>query len=223
MVNKVFEINADYKLDFKDVVEQLSKHILQKTFEKLKFINDREEFDEGANELELRKKMEVLMTLKDVLSALVESFEYFPAEVSSLILADFRLLQLCENIFYEMYNGYKNWKLGDFAVQLQPIMDSIVEDTIELWEVIFIRFRWVILNTGDVEVNKVPLKDITAVFKAVVAGFGTVLSLGSKNKDRKRNLMLLERIIDRWDIESFIVELGEDGLESKDIEPAVLE
>ena len=152
------------------------------------------------------------MTLKDVLSALLQVFEFFPPEVSCLVLTDYRLLQFCENIFYEMYSAYKYWKMGDFAVQLHPIMDSIVEDTISLWEMIFTRFRQVLLNTGEVEINKVPFKDIIGVFKAVVGGFGTVLSLGSKNKDKKRNLMLLERIIDKWDIEAFIVDLGEDGL-----------
>jgi hypothetical protein len=66
------------------------------------------------------------MTLKDTLSALLQSFQFFPSDVSSQICVDFRLLQFCENIFYEMYNGYKFWKLGDLSVKLLPIMDSII-------------------------------------------------------------------------------------------------
>lgn len=172
--------------------------------------------------MEIIKKVEVLMMIKDVLSALQQSFHFFAPEISSIILADFKLLQYCENIYYEVYNGYKNWKLGDCAVPLKPLMDSIAEDTVDLWESIFIRFKQVLLNTGDVDLSRLPDKEITGVFKQVVMGFGTVLSLGTKNKDKKRNLMLLERITERVDLEELIIELNEDGLEKREIEPGQL-
>jgi hypothetical protein len=56
--------------------------------------------------------MKVFLTLKDTLSCLSQAFEFYPAEASSLILTYPLLLQYIENIYYEIYQGYKNWDLG---------------------------------------------------------------------------------------------------------------
>lgn len=47
----------------------------------------------------------------------------------------------------------------------------------------------------------------------VLRNFGVVLSLGSKNKDKKRNLMLLERLVLESELDDFITEMIEEGQE----------
>jgi hypothetical protein len=71
--------------------------------------------------------------------------------------------------------------------------------------------------------GKIPVKDIVTTFQELLRNFGTVLSLGSKNKDKKRNFMLLERILDRWEMEEFLHELDNDGLDKKGIEPTIIQ
>lgn len=92
MVSKVFSINESYVDDFRDVVKELEK-IMESTFKMIKYIHDRSEFNEQPTEIELRKKMKVCMTLKDILGCLAQAFQYFKAEAWVLVLTNPLLLQ----------------------------------------------------------------------------------------------------------------------------------
>lgn len=141
MVKKLFELHEDYKQDFIDALKIISKETLPKIFDQLKAINDREEFEEGATETELRKKMRTMMTIKDIQGSLIHAYEFFPEDCSIYIIMDTAMLKYLENVYYEIYSGYKYWKLGVYGSKLHPIMDSIILDTVKLWQLSFQRFR----------------------------------------------------------------------------------
>lgn len=112
--------------------------------------------------------------------------------------------------------------MGDLTAKLKPIMDSLIEDTINLWILIFERYRMLLLPETEPD-GRLPLMAIAASFQEVVKNFGTVLSLGSKNKDKKRNLMLLERLVLDSEIEEFLIELVEDGLDMRKIDAEIIQ
>lgn len=88
-------------------------------------------------------------------------------------------------------------------------MDSIQEDLIKVWRHIFELFRRVILE----ETNLSYISDFYDIKDAAMQNmnalgeeFGTVVSQGKKGKE-KRNYMLLEQILEEFDLKEFLDEL----------------
>ena len=153
--------------------------------------------------------MKVFLTLKDIFSSLLNSFEFFPLEVSVNIITYTQILIPLENVYYELFVAYKNWPFDKFTDKMRTLIDAIQVDVVAVWVKIFQTFKSILLEESDMSYIKgygEIKKSIVDNLNRMLEEFGTVTSQGKKGKD-KRNYMLLEQIMRTFALGDMLQEL----------------